>query len=121
MSQSYSFASDVGRPIHREVFEICLTSDLLAALRLSEGEQMRCWPARDFLDLWLVPADRMALDFHASQRDLTRPLLLRQTAEKLEMQGRAVVEEIGGIGKLRRATGTRATSESSAHFPSRAA
>jgi 8-oxo-dGTP pyrophosphatase MutT (NUDIX family) len=64
MSMSLGFAWADGQ-IQRDFFEVRLTQAGLAALRLGEGRGMRCWPDRDIPGLRLVPADRLALDFHA--------------------------------------------------------
>ena len=63
MHMSFGFAR-WGRPIHRDIFEVRIPRGALSCLRLSEGQQVREWQAEDVGKLKLVPADRVALDFH---------------------------------------------------------
>lgn len=64
MSISLDFVWVVGG-IQRDFFEIRLSRAALAGLRLGEGRAMQCWPADALPGLQIVPADRLALDFHA--------------------------------------------------------
>jgi 8-oxo-dGTP pyrophosphatase MutT (NUDIX family) len=73
MTTSLEFAPAIGAPIQRVLFEVRLAHAAVARLRLGEGRAMRCWPAEEIASLLLVPADRLALDFHANQARRQRP------------------------------------------------
>ena len=73
MSMDIGFSFAEGR-IYREFFEVRLPASMLAALRLWEGREMRSWPACRLSVLRLVPADRVALDFHV-QQTRTQPMV----------------------------------------------
>ena len=64
MGCNFSFAKG---GIYREFFEVRVVPSALATLKLEEGRAMRSWSARDLSALRLVPADRVALDFHVRQ------------------------------------------------------
>ena len=57
------------RRIDCDHFEVPLAASALAGLRLAEGSAMRCWPAAALDTLQIVPAVRLALDFHAHSTD----------------------------------------------------
>lgn len=63
MSMSFGFET-WGEPIYRDIFEVQVPRSALSQLRLCEGQQMREWQANEIEPLKLVPADRVALDFH---------------------------------------------------------
>jgi 8-oxo-dGTP pyrophosphatase MutT (NUDIX family) len=66
MSMSLSFAN-AGARIHRDLFEVRVAPAVVAGMRLGEGREMRGWAAPTIPALRLVPADRLALDFHMQQ------------------------------------------------------
>jgi 8-oxo-dGTP pyrophosphatase MutT (NUDIX family) len=60
-------------PIWRYFYEVELTSEALARLRLQEGAGMRLWPLEEILSgaIQLTPYDAFALWFHINRRRLT--------------------------------------------------
>lgn len=63
MNMGFDFGA-LGEPIRRDIFEVQIEPSALPHLKLGEGRQMRLWPAAAIPELSLVPADRLALDFH---------------------------------------------------------
>lgn len=63
MSMKFDFAT-WGKPIYRDIFEVKITRRAIRELRLGEGQQVREWQTDEIGRLKLVPADRIALDFH---------------------------------------------------------
>lgn len=60
--------------IHRTFYEIQLSADQAAGLRLAEGSELRAFTAREALgDLRLTPYDAFALWMHANRARLVPP------------------------------------------------
>jgi ADP-ribose pyrophosphatase YjhB (NUDIX family) len=64
MSMGFRFAKSTA-PIDRDIYELAISVAALARLKLGEGREMRLWRHQALPELRLIPADRLALDFHA--------------------------------------------------------
>lgn len=68
---TFDFGFAGGAVIHRAFYELCLTGDALAGLRLGEGRAMRLIAGPELLAIQVVPYDRFAIWMHCYRAELT--------------------------------------------------